>query len=226
MVVQEKLRQYLGDSNIHVRQQATLVCGARHGDKESILTADRIGGNASMQRQPLSFSSTDTTDRRYESAMQLISAYAFERAAAGDTTNPTAITQLEFLDAADVVRDQTGAASIFFLGALGTSRSGAANVVSTIGRTIVGAATGMATAGLGGDYYLMFIPGGKTSGRIMEAALIDLESGQLTWSNAVNVGGNPAAEKNWKNNQPIELLIHDILFQPSGVELLDVDDNL
>ncbi len=217
MRVQDKLRQYLDDSNIHVRAQATLICGAQHGDKESILTSDRIGGDASMRSQPLLFTSSNTADDEgYELALQIISAYAFERAAAGDAAKPGAVSQLEFLDAADVVQNRTGAASIFFLGALGSSRSGAANVVSAIGRVIVGTATGVATAGLGGDYYVMFLPGGKASGRLMEAALIDLESGQLTWSNAVNVGGNPAHEKNWENDQPIELLIHDILFQPSS----------
>jgi len=218
MRVQDKLRQYLGDSNIHIIAQATLICGAQHGDKESILTADRIGGDASMRSQPLLFTSSITTDEGYKSALQLVSAYAFERAAAGDAAKPGAVSQLEFLDAADVVQNRTGAASIFFLGALGSSRSGAANVVSAVGRAIIGTATAVATAGLGGDYYVMFLPGGKASGRLMEAALIDLESGQLTWSNAVNVGGNPAQEKNWENDQPIELLIHDILFQPSSTD--------
>ncbi len=225
-VAGDKLREYLEDSNILVREQSMLVCGARHGNQESIPAATRIGDDVSARDQPLSFNGLRDEGRPYVSALAAVSAYAFERAATKEeSANPVAVTQLEFLDAPDVTRQETGAASLLCLGVLGTSRSGALNVLSGVGRAMVGMATGVATAGLGGDYYLIFTPGAKISGRLMEAALVDLETGQVKWSNAVRVSGNPADEKHWENNQPIELLFYELLFQPSGRELLNVDVN-
>lgn len=65
---------------------------------------------------------------------------------------------------------------------------------------IVGMATGVATSGH------------KISGRMMKGALIDLESGELTWSNAVRAGGNPINPDVWLDTVPLDLLFHDLLF--------------
>jgi len=219
-ISQQRLRGYLEDSGIHVREQATLICGARHGDDETIPAAISIGDTVNEQTQPLSSDSRFVMDQEYIDALAVISTYAFERAAAEDTNAGRAISEPMFHQAGKLVRDRTGAASILFMGALGTSRSGALNAVTNVGRFIVGMGTAMATAGLGGDYYYIFVPGRKISGRFLEGALIDLDSGDLTWSNAVTVGGNPADVGHWENNEPLDLLFHDLLFQPSGQELL------
>ncbi len=225
--VQDKLSKYFSESNIIVREQALFVCGAQHGDQPSILTADRVGSDASLREQPLLFVASKNHDSDYAAALRVISRYAFERATAeNDTASSPSVSQLQFLDAADLVQYETGAASVFFLGAMGVSRTGALNTVSVIGRTIFAVATAVPIgSGFGNDYYLFFMPGAQSSGRLMAGALIDLSTGDLAWSNAVRVGGNPAKEKHWENDQPIELLIHDLLFQPSGLELLDGASN-
>lgn len=219
-ISQLQLKGYLQDSGIRIREQATLVCGARHGDATLIPAALSMGEAVSEQRQPLSFDAQLATDKEYIDALAVISSYAFERAAADAENAGRGISESMFRDAGDVVRNRSDAGSVVFLGALGTSRTGALNTVTGIGRFIVGMGTGLATAGLGGDYYAVFVPGSKVSGRVYEGALIDLESGDLAWSNAVTVAGNPAKADNWESDQPLDLLFHDLLFQPQGQELL------
>ena len=222
-ISQQQLRGYLQDSGIRIREQATLVCGARHGDATLIPAAHAIGEAVSEQRQPLAADSQVArlpADQEYIDALTVISSYAFERAAADKEDAGHQISESMFQNAGNIVHDRTNAGSVLFLGALGTSRSGALNTVAGIGRFIVGMGTGLATAGLGGDYYAVFVPGGKISGRLYEGALIDLDSGELAWSNAVTVPGNPAKEDNWESDQPLDLLFHDLLFQPKGQELL------
>jgi len=219
-ISQQQLRAYLQDSGILVREQATLICGARHGDATQIPAALSIGETISEQRQPLAAKSQLPMSQEYAEALAIISSYAFERAAADDADAGRQISESMFRDAGSIVRNRTNAGSVLFLGALGTSRSGALNTVTGIGRIIVGVGTGLATAGLGGDYYAVFVPGSKVSGRFYEGALIDLETGDLAWSNAVTVPGNPAKAKNWESAQPLDLLFHDLLFQPQGQDLL------
>lgn len=220
VVSQQQLQGYLHDSGIIIREQATLICGARHGDATLIPAADSIGEAVTEQRQPLAVDSQLATDKEYIDALVVISSYAFERAAADEADAGQRISESMFRDAGGIVRNRSNAGSILFLGALGTSRTGALNTVSGIGRFIVGMGTGLATAGLGGDYYAVFMPGSKISGRLYEGALIDLESGKLAWSNAVTVPGNPAKAGNWESDQPLDLLFHDLLFQPQGQKLL------
>ncbi len=219
-ISQQQLRVYLQDSGILVREQATLICGARHGDATLIPAAASMGEVISEQRQPLAAKSQLPMDQEYTDALTVISSYAFERAAATEDDTNRRISESMFRDAGSIVRNRTNAGSVLFFGALGTSRSGALNTVTGIGKFIVGMGTGLATAGLGGDYYLIFIPGSKISGRIYEGALIDLESGELAWSNAVTVSGNPVKAKNWESDQPLDLLFHDLLFQAQGRDLL------
>ncbi len=219
-ILRQQLRGYLQDSGIIIREQATLICGARHGDAALIPAADSIGEAVTQQRQPLAVDSQLATDKEYIDALAVISSYAFERAATDEADAGHRISESMFRDAGSIVRNRSNAGSVLFLGALGTSRTAALNTVTGVGRFIVGVGTALVTAGLGGDYYAVFVPGSKISGRFYEGALIDLESGKLAWSNAVTVRGNPAKADNWESAQPLDLLFHELLFQPQGEALL------
>jgi hypothetical protein len=59
----------------------------------------------------------------------------------------------------------------------------------------------------------MFTPQYSGTGSILEGALIDLESGELTWSNAVKPYGDPIEAETWLEPQPLDLLFHDLLFK-------------
>ena len=73
----------------------------------------------------------------------------------------------------------------------------------------------MATAGLGTGFFLVFAPGFQIlDGMVMEGALIDLDSGRLTWSNAVRARGDPIHPKVMANPEALDLLFHNLMFRP------------
>jgi len=79
--------------------------------------------------------------------------------------------------------------------------------------------TAFATAGLGTGFFLVFAPGFQIlDGMMMEGALIDLESGRLTWSKAVRITGDPVHPKAMANPEGLDLLFHDIMFKPVSVQ--------
>lgn len=228
----ETLHQYLKDSDIHVRSAVTAVCAARlNVDGSPIRVADSVGKERRQAEQPLRISGTNTEDPQYVQALGVISTYAFERAAvqrkkddekkkqpdeknAKESEPPAAISTNDFRAAADMVKDRTRASSVLYLGALGVSRSATKAAAQMVGNLAIGMGTAVATAGLGTGYYFWFMPGFKADGVLMEGALIDLQSGQLTWSNAVRTGGDPVDVETIANSRAFDLLFHEILFQP------------
>lgn len=211
------LRSYVADSNIPIRAEITAVCAAKHGAAKHILVSDNFNAEPRHAPQPLYINNGLEPDEQYVNAISTISTYAFERAAIDNNDNKAlenaTVTTLTFLESADIVRDRTNASSIVFLGALGTSRSAAKTVAQGIGGFVVGLGTGIATVGLGTGYYVMFTPQYSGTGSILEGALIDLESGELTWSNAVKPYGDPIEAETWLEPQPLDLLFHDLLFK-------------
>ena len=220
------LHAYVEDSNIPVRAEIPTVCAAKHGEADTIRVADNFNAVARNGTQPLYTGANTKKDKEYVNALSVISTYAFERAAIKDDSTPASkgskpaenISTIEFLDAADVIRERTHASSVLYLGVLGTSMTSAKVAAGYIGSVLVGTTTGVLTAGLGTGYYLLFTSGYQVSGRFMEGALIDLESGSLTWSNAVKVGGNPIKPETWSNQDVLDLLFHELLFQKTATK--------
>ena len=164
-------------------------------------------------------------DPQYLNALSVVSSYAFERAAVSGNapgTNdgnmpgreaPKSVDIEEFRTAVDVIKNRTQASSLLFMGVLGTSRSTGKAVAQGIGQFIVGMTTGVVTGGL-----VVFVPGHQIDGRVMEGALIDFESGQLTWSNAVRAGGDPIKPGVIEDPQALDLLFRDIMFKPASAQ--------
>lgn len=219
----EALHDILQRNDVVVRADVILVCGARlNATHSSITVADTVGGERRQASQPLQVSGPGADDPRLLQALSDLSTYAFERAAvqrdkkaAGKKNEPPpAISASTYHEAAALLKEKTQASTVLFLGALGTSISGGKKAAQFMGGMIVGIGTGVATAGLGTGYYAMFIPGHKISGAVMESALIDLESGELTWSNAVRASGDPVQPEVLANAETLDLLLHNIMFQP------------
>ncbi|HEY0684850.1 MAG TPA: hypothetical protein VGD45_21110 [Steroidobacter sp.] len=216
----EALHKYLAPSDLHVRSQVTAVCAARlNADGSLISVADNVDAEKRQAPQPLRISGSHTEDPQYVRALGVISTYAFERAAVdkkdADEAEPAAsIDMSEFRAAAGVIQERARVSSVLFLGALGTSRSAAKRVAQKVFSTTVGVFTGVATAGLGTGYALIFMPGYQTDGVVMEGALVDLQSGELTWSNAVRTGGDPVHPEVIANRPILELLFRDVMFKP------------
>jgi hypothetical protein len=209
------LRGYVADSNIPIRAEIAVVCAARHGVSESILVGDHINAQPHRAPQPLYVQENIVGDKEFIKAISTVSTYTFERAATDNKENNESpdVNKLTFLNAAGIIKSRTNASSILFLGVLGTSVTGAKAVTQGISSFVVGMVTAVATAGLGTGYYASFMPGRQIDGRFMEGALVDLESGELTWSNAVKASGDPIDKETWSDLDPLDLLFHDLLFQ-------------
>jgi hypothetical protein len=224
------LRKYTEDSGIPVRSEIVSVCGSRLNGKHSLSrVADAMGGQVREAQQPLKISEAVKDDVQYVNALGIVSTFAFERAAVGRSNAkagvkgpaedaPMSISMDDFHAAAEVIKDRTRTSSVVFLGVLGNKLSAGKAVVGFVGAMAIGMAVAVATAGLGTGYYLIFVPGHKVSGIVMEGALIDLESGTLTWSNAVLVRGNPADPKAMANPQGLDLLLHGLMFAPASMQ--------
>ena len=221
------LRKYVQDSGIPVRAEIVSVCGARlNTNNAPIRVAESVGATVQNIHPPAWITGAPTNDTELVRALGAVSTYAFERAAVDSaSTNksgkrpksgklPASISPSEFQSAAKVIQDRTQAASVLFLGVLGNSRSGGKATTQFFESLAVGVGTAFATAGLGTGYYVMFMPGHKPDGMVMEGALIDLETGQLTWSNAVRAGGDPIHPKVMANSDVLSLLFRDIMFKP------------
>lgn len=224
------LRKYVKDSDIAVRGEVISVCGARLStNNSSIRVADSVGGPRRDAQQPIKVTGANADDPRYVWALGIVSTYAFERAAvsqgkkasekkSSQTDLPSRVSMDDFRMAAEMIKEKTQASSVLFLGVLGTSRSAGKVTAQVVGSLMVGVGTAVATAGLGTGFYLIFIPGHQIDGMVMEGALIDLDSGQLTWSNAVRATGDPVHPKAMANPEALELLFHDIMFKPVSVQ--------
>lgn len=220
------LRKYAEENNISIRGEIVSVGGARlNRDKSPILVADKVGAQTRQVPQPLWVPNSIANDPEYVGALGVVSTYAFERAAISsakskDEVEPPSVTIDEFHKAAAVIKERTQASSVLFLGVLGKSRSDTSEVVDFVARFTIGEAVAIGTAGLGTGYYAIFIPGHFTgrNGMTMESALIDLESGQLTWSNAVQAPQDPIHPENMANAGTLDLLLHNIMFKPVVVQ--------
>ncbi len=220
------MQQYLAPSDLHIRSTIAAVCAARlNADRSLIRAADNVDADKRQAAQPLQISGAHTEDPQYVQALAVISTYAFERAAVEKESKPddqetrqseqaAAVQAHEFRAAASVIQIKTGASSVVFLGALGTSRSTGKAVAQRLGSMAVGLVTGVATAGLGTGYYVIFRPGYQIDGVVMEGALIDLHSGELTWSNAVRAGGDPVHPETIANRPMFEMLFREVMFRP------------
>jgi hypothetical protein len=223
------LHKFIQDSGIPVKTEALLVGGARLNSDNSLLTvADTVGGPKRQAGQPLWTSENIANDPQYIKALGVVSTYVLERAAVsknkpnsggqGPSPDNSSLTTInDFHGAAEIIKQKSGVSSVLFLGILGKSRSTERAIAENILKYSVGMGVAVATYGLGRNFYLIFIPGSEFDGMIMEGALVDLESGQLTWSNAVRIPFDPIKPENMSNGDFLDLLFHDIMFDTKFV---------
>jgi len=221
------LRKFAEENNIPVRGEIVSVGAARLSrDNSQVLVADKAGAERRKASQPLWVTESIANDPEYVSALRVVSTYAFERAAitaakskdhtkSKNETVPQSVTIDEFHKAADVIKGRTQASSVLFLGVLGKSKSDTSEVVDFVTRFTIGEAVAIGTAGLGTGYYLVFVPGHLTGRNFMtlESALIDLQSGDLTWSNAVKSQEDPIHPEHMANPTTLDLLLHNVMFK-------------
>ncbi len=225
-----ELSSYLANSGIKIRSSLVpFVCGARQNTPNGLLrAANKENDPIQDLPQPLAVAATLQDDPEYVRALTVISTYAIERAATDrppnknneaieppqNATRPQ-IDDNEFKSAASLLKKRTQASSVLYLGILGTSRTTGKAALQSTGSFLVGMTVGLATAGLGTGYALAFTPGHQIDGRVMEGAMLDLDSGDITWSNAVHAGGDPIKPETVADAKALDLLFHGVVFKAS-----------
>ncbi|MGR3310562.1 MAG: hypothetical protein ACUZ77_07270 [Candidatus Brocadiales bacterium] len=198
----DAVREYLENNGIQVSAELIpFVCGARHDSNSLQLSfANQVNGDISVGQQPFGVFDEIKDDPDYVNALSTASTYTFQyammpsvRANAGSNESssqpPTQlVSSKEFKTAIAQIASRTRASSVLFLSVAGTSISSGKKAMRAVGDFTVGMAIGLATAGLGTGYYVMFISG-HPDGMLMAGALIDLKTGALVWSNAVSASG-------------------------------------
>mgnify|MGYP000489454484 CR=1 FL=1 len=226
------LQTYLEDSGIQVCDTIPLVCGASHGENRIILAGLNTDSDINESPQPIYVDPSIAADQKYIEALSQVSTYAFEHPTVKHQETPESlkhtekslVSENEFSAAAEIIRNRTGASSVLFLGVDGKSESSGKAFAKGVGTFVVGMATGLATAGLGvsiGDttYYLMIYPTHQDGdSRIFLGSLIDLDTSRIAWSNTAQWRGDPIEKDIWTNDDPLEYLFHDVLFQKISTE--------
>ncbi len=220
------LQTYLKDSGIQVCDTIPIVCGASHGESRIILAGLNTDSEISESPQPIYVDPSIVSDQKYIDALSQVSTFAFEHPAAksqesSESLSPaykSLVSENEFSAAAEIIKNRTGASSVLFLGVVGKSESGGKAFAKGVGSFLVGMGTALATAGLGTGYYVGVMPLQIDDGRIFVGSLIDLDTGRIAWSNNAKWRGDPIEKEIWTNDDPLELLFHDVLFQKISTE--------
>ncbi len=215
--------KYLKDDGVPVRAILPFVCGARHGlGNTPEKVADRLNGTVISAQQPYGISDEIKSDREYVGALSILATYVFQHAATQKKSSdsnassgqlPDLVSSTEFKRAVAVIQERTRASSILYLGVAGTSLSPGKVAAQKIIGAILATGVGFATAAMSTGYYLLFIPGNQIDGRIMGAGLVDLESSDLAWGNAVRAGGDPMKPEVVSNPDALTLLLRDLMYR-------------
>ena len=226
------VKKLLASENIMVNTAIIpFVCVAKHGKENKLLkVADHFGANVREESQPFDLSEDATNDPEYANALSVAATYMFENAISaiqeknGDNSTSSADTnthvynQEEFQQAANIIKAKTNSSTLLYVGVLGTSLSTGKYLSQRIGSMVVAGGTAaaflVATGGLGIGLTVYFIPGVSDDGRIMGAAIADLNCGKILWSNVVQATGDPADPKILGNSQAASVLLHSLVFHP------------
>jgi hypothetical protein len=107
-----------------------------------------------------------------------------------------------------------------FLNIAGTTISQGKAVGQLLGQVAVGTLVGAATAGLGTGYALMYAPGGVRDAVYIGAALIDLESAVVNWSNGILLSADPLDVSKISNIRVLNELYFDLMYRsPISMEM-------
>lgn len=235
----EIAKRILSENEIKVNESfSPFICGVIH-DQENDLknVADCLGDPVKRMSQPFGVNAAISSDKEYIAALSNASTYVYLHGGSVDAkpqaANGTAegnvetdekpkdqpnVSEEEFKEAIDLISQRTNASSLLFLNLHGNKISGGKKTAQALGRIFVGLATGIATAGLGTGYYVAVFPGGSQDGHIMGAALVDIETMNLSWTNKISAIGDPVNVENTADEGNLKLLLRGVLHEP--VQLL------
>ncbi len=217
------VRNYLSANGVRVRTAfIPFVCGALADSENSPQkVANNLNDNVRDGQRPFDVSEDLGSDSNYVHALTKVGTFAFQHpflpkqevtSASNDSTDKQMplVTVEQFRAATAIVAAKTQASSILYIGVSGLSRSTGQNILRGIGSAIIGTVVGVATGGI------IVMPGPVPDSRLMSAALIDLETAEVEWSNAVRAHGDPVKPDVIAAQSPIELLLSHLVHKEAS----------
>ena len=220
-------RKYLFDNGVQIHSELIpFVCGALHDANNSPQrVADRIDGPVSMTQQPFCIANEFSNDQEYVTALRNLSTYAFQNAKGPKTTkaanagatapsstgHPQYVAPGDLKTAAALISARTSASSVLYLGMLGKSRTTEKAIAQDVGDVLVGAAIGLVLGNV------VYVPSHNDTSE-MCAGLLNLDSGELIWSNCTSPIGDPAKPGTIAQPMMIEALLFDLVHRPKATK--------
>ncbi|MEJ2453000.1 MAG: hypothetical protein P8103_02430 [Candidatus Thiodiazotropha sp.] len=203
---------YLAGSGVQVREAIIpFVCGAAHDKGNSNkLVADEANGDLKDIKQPFGINTQIKPDKEYTDALSILSTYTAQYLS-GATASDYLVALDKIKTSAGIIANRTNSDKILLFNVSGTSISSGKAFGQSIGKFFVGLGTAVATAGLGTGYYAYYIPGGDIDAVYIGAAVIDLESGFISWSNSLSVFEDPFDADDISDDEVIDRLLFDMV---------------
>ncbi len=215
----EAAHSYLTEHGVKVRTVLIpFMCGMGAGNNPIRKIADRVDGEVITANPPFAVAPQVADDRVYidelvgVSTAIVLKEQAEKKAAKSTSNKPTPYFSPGLSRAAAVINARTGSSSLVYVGVIGSSLSAEATAASTAGRFMVGVLTGLTTRSVS------VTPGGKVDGRQMFAGAVNLESGNIIWSNSTVAYGDPVNPATVANKTVLESLMTSLVRQPASPE--------
>jgi len=201
-------RKYLQEKQVQIRTELIpFVCGSlSHGNGDvAYNVAECVGGPITEARPPFAVDPAIKDDPEPVEAIAKVSADAFRRSTAQRVTDPekqtkkvppptppVTVSPEELKYATRLIAEKMNVSSVVYLGVNGTSISPGKAFGQGLLKATVGMATGVATGlATGGLVSVMYFPGHTVDWRYTSCGLINLDSGECSWSSWASGPGVP-----------------------------------
>ena len=112
-----------------------------------------------------------------------------------------------------------GTSSILYIGVNGTSISTGKAFAQNMLKISVGVVTGVATAlATGGLFWVAYMPGGDVDWRYMTGGLVNLSSGERSWSGWASGPGDPLKPKVIAEERLLNTMLFSLVHKPAPEE--------
>lgn len=201
----ESAATYLGEKGYQIKfQLSPLVCAFKAADKK-FKVAKQQGMAVSDEYPPFFTSKILRNDEPYKQAVDAVTSQILEVVAQKKESPASIFLSDESVQKnLDIISKRVNTDTILFLLGDGTVISTGEKIVGVFGGVAVGIVTGIATAGL-----VIYVPGGLVSYLDTYAALVDMKTGEMLWSNAIRLtGGDPTEKEFYLKKWPKNIFYH------------------
>jgi hypothetical protein len=228
-------RKFLEEKQVMIRNELIpFVCGAfSHGNNNaSLKVAERIGEEIKESRPPFAVAPEIGNDPELVDALGKLATDSFQRSMIQKTNDeakrtrkalpgqpPIIVSPDELKAATKLIAEKMGVSSVLYLGVNGTSistgKAFAQNMLKISVGMVTGVATGLATGGL---FWVAYMPGGDVDWRYMTGGLVNLNSGECSWTSWASGPGDPLKPKVVAEERLLNTMLFSLVHKPAPVE--------